>query len=167
MSDRFSIRASLPEDLTAIISLTDDAFGQPDEGRIVDCLHEDGESLLSLVAVIDGNIAGHIQFFSIDTISATPARFAGLGPMSVTSGLQKTGIDSALIQAGLEKLKADGIQRVFVLGHKDYYPKFGFSVSETAGMSAPWGGPYFMAIVLNAGGPDMAGLQYPAAFFED
>ena len=165
MTDELTIRDSKPEELSAIIALNDLAFGQADEGRIVESLHEEGDSLLSLVAEQDGKLVGHIQFFTIEVIAPSPARFAGLGPISVAPELQKTGIGGSLIRTGLDQLKATGIQRVFVLGDKDYYPRFGFSVEETSGMSAPWGGPYFMAIALNSGGPDMAGLQYPAAFF--
>ena len=167
MSD-FTVRDAAPEDLSAILSVNDAAFGQADEGHIVETLHDDDDSLLSLVAVnAAGAIVGHIQFFPIEVeFTDQPARFAGLGPMSVTPDLQKTGIGTELIRQGLGRLRSDGVQKVFVLGHTSYYPKFGFSVDETAGFSAPWGGPYFMAIRLNSGGPEFGELSYPAAFAE-
>lgn len=161
----YTLRDATEEDLQAIVRLNDAAFGQADEGRIVESLHFDGDNLLSLVAEQDGEILGHIQFFPIECLFARePARFAGLGPISVTPEAQKSGIGSALIKEGLSRLKADGMQRVFVLGHKDYYPRFGFSVEETAGFGAPWGGPNFMAIVLNSNGPAFGELSYPDAF---
>ena len=86
--------------------------------------------------------------------------------MSVDPDFQGAGIGGELIGAGLKEVKAQGIQKVFVLGHADYYPRFGFSVDETAGMAAPWGGPHFMAIELNPGSPPLAELHYPSAFFE-
>lgn len=165
MASEITIRPSTNADLSTIIALNDLAFGQEDEGRIVEVLHEDDASLLSLVAERDSQIIGHIQYFPIETMSLVPARFAGLGPMSVHPDHQKAGIGSALITPGNQLVRDMGIQKVFVLGHKDYYPKFGFSVDETAGMSALWGGPYFMAIRLNAGGPEIAELIYPDAFF--
>lgn len=161
----WTIRQATAEDLPAIVSLNDMAFGQTDEGRIVESLEYEGDNLLSLVAEQDGNIVGHVQFFPIECLFAsTPAQFAGLGPMSVSPELQKSGIGSELIREGLAQLKTAGFQRVFVLGHKEYYPRFGFSVDETAGFGSPWGGPYFMAIVLNSGGPAFGELQYPEAF---
>ena len=167
MSD-LTIRTAGPEDLKQICDLNDLAFGGPDESRIVRCLEEDDQSLLSLIAETpDNKVAGHIQFFPIDVISTEPAaQFAGLGPMSVHPDTQRTGIGGALINAGLDRLKQQGIQRIFVLGHTDYYPRFGFSVDQTAGFAAAWGGPAFMAIQLNAGGPDFGELIYPGAFSE-
>ena len=150
MTASFVIRLTKPDDLGDILSLNDLAFGQEDESGIVQTLEDDGDSLLSLVADADGRIVGHIQFFPIECLSTEQGQFAGIG--------------SALIEAGLERLKQDGIQRVFVLGHKEYYPRFGFSVDETAGFASPWGGPYFMATVLGSGGPSFGELHYPAAF---
>ena len=164
MASDINIRPAVDKDLAAIVALNDLAFGQEDEGRIVETLHEDEASLLSLVAEENSQIVGHIQFFPIEAMSPTPARFAGLGPMSVHPDYQKTGIGGELIKAGNKLVQEMGIQKVFVLGHKDYYPKFGFTVDETAGFAASWGGPYFMAIRLNAGGPDLAELIYPEAF---
>lgn len=162
----FTLRPALPDDLPVIISLNDAAFEGPDEGRIVETLVEDDASLLSLVAEAqDQTIIGHIQFFPIEVINTTEhSDFAGLGPMSVHPDWQRRGIGSALIRDGLSRLTTLGIQRVFVLGHPDYYPKFGFSVDLTAGFAAPWGGPAFMAIRLNPGGPDFGELVYPEAF---
>lgn len=154
--------------MRAIIALNDLAFGQTDEGQIAETLEADGDVLLSLIAESDDQeIFGHILFFGIELQAAMMGgKIAGLGPMSVKPELQKSGIGSALIRAGLKQLKQDGVHRVFVLGHKDYYPKFGFSVDATAGFAAPWGGPYFMALELNPGGPDFGQLGYPSAFFE-
>ena len=166
--ENLKIRRAEPRDLSAIIALNDLAFEGEDEGRIVETLWEDDHSLLSLVAeTAEGEIIGHIQYFTIDLMMATePASFAGLGPMSVHPDRQKTGVGAALIEASLKALKEAGIQKVFVLGHPDYYPKFGFDVAETAAFSAPWGGPAFMAKRLNSGGPEFGELVYPPAFTE-
>lgn len=163
----YVIEPAREEDLAAICALNDLAFGGSDESRIVETLIEDDESLLSLVARMpDGAIIGHIQFFPIDVNGPEGGNFAGLGPMSVSPAFQRSGIGSALIKAGLSELKSRGLQKVFVLGHPDYYPRFGFSVDETSGFAAAWGGPAFMAMRLNAGGPDFGELIYPQAFSE-
>ena len=166
MTDNITLRFAIEAYLPAIITVNDEAFGQADEGKIVALLHENDEALLSLIAELDERIVGHIQFFPIDAIGPGAAQFAGLGPMSVHPDFQKTGIGGELIGAGLKEVKTLGYQKVFVLGHADYYPRFGFSVDETAGMSAPWGGPHFMAVELNPGSPPLAELHYPSAFFE-
>lgn len=161
-----TLRPSTPEDLPAIYALNDLAFGQPDEARIVEELNILDDSLLSLVAVTKtSQIIGHIQYFPLSCVpEMEPTRFAGLGPMSVHPDVQKTGIGSQLIKASLDMLKTQGFQRIFVLGHPEYYPRFGFSVEETAGFAAPWGGPAFMALQLNSGGPGFGELHYPDAF---
>ena len=161
-----TIRNMTPSDLAAVMALNEAAFGQSDEGEIVETLHEDGDNLLSLVAVKGDDICGHIQFFPIDLQGPTGGQIAGLGPMSVHPNEQKSGIGGQLIQTGLNQLKQDGVHYVFVLGHPEYYPKFGFSVDATAGFAAPWGGPAFMAIELNPDGPQFGQLHYPAAFQE-
>ncbi len=161
-----TLRPATPADLSAICALNDLAFGGEDESRIVENLVAADECLLSLIAETEsGDLVGHIQFFPINVINAIEhARFAGLGPMSVHPDYQRLGIGGAMIRQGLSELKAMGLQRVFVLGHTDYYPKFGFSVETTAGFASAWGGPAFMAKVLNSGGPDFGELIYPEAF---
>lgn len=163
-----TVRPAQQTDLAAIQALNTLAFGGPEESRIVESLLFDGDDLLSLVAVADNDaIVGHIQFFPIDVRGNEPGQFAGLGPMCVHPDHQKSGIGGNLIRSGLTQLKTRGIQKVFVLGHPEYYPKFGFSVDHTAGFAAAWGGPAFMAIELNSGGPDFGELVYPQAFSED
>lgn len=166
MSDEITLRIASETDLPHIRALNDLSFGQEDEGLIVERLYENDEALIALVAERGDDMIGHIQFFAIDIAGPLPARFAGLGPMSVHPDCQGTGIGGELIGAGLKEVKALGVQKVFVLGHAEYYPRFGFSVDETAGMAAPWGGPHFMAIELNPGSPPLAELHYPSAFFE-
>ena len=164
-----SIRPAKRADIQEIMDLHEDAFDQEDEARIVEALADDGESLLSLVALNeDGRIVGHIQFFPIEVINHDrPANFAGFGPVSAASELQNRGIGTALIEAGLKTIKDQGIQKVFVLGHPKFYKRFGFSQQETVGFAAAWGGPAFMALRLNSGGPEFGELVYPAAFAEN
>lgn len=158
----FWIRNARPEDMEAIVALNDAAFGGPDEARIVRQLLADGDSLVSLVADTEAGICGHIEFFRI-LIDGAPAG-AGLGPMCAEPGRQRSGIGSYLIRTGLEELDMLGETIVFVLGHKDYYPKFGFETATTKPFKAPWSGPHFMALRLAPGGPEHGTLTYPKAF---
>lgn len=164
-----TIRPAHSADMPAIMALHTEAFEQADEARIVETLKEDGESLISLIAIApDSQIIGHIQFFPIEVINCDrPANFAGLGPVSTHPDVQKRGVGSALIREGLAQARTAGIQKVFVLGHPSYYPRFGFEAAETAGFAAAWGGPAFMAIRLNSGGPEFGELIYPQAFSEE
>lgn len=159
----FFIRPMRPEDADDIAALNDAAFGGPDEARIIRQLQADGDSLVSLVAVTDdGGIVGHIEFFRI-LIDGQPLA-ADLGPISAKPGLQKSGIGSYLVRTGLEELDDRGETFVFVLGHMDYYPRFGFSEEAAKPFTALWSGPHFMALRLTEGGPASGRLTYPKAF---
>jgi putative acetyltransferase len=162
----FWTRAARPEDMDAVGALSDEAFGlafnSKDESRLIRQLHADGDSLVSLVAENDKGIVGHIEFFRI-LIDGQPIG-AGLGPMSAKPGLQKSGIGSYLVRTGLEELDMLGETIVFVLGHKKYYPRFGFEAETAVPFTAPWSGPHFMAIRLAPGGPASGTLTYPRAF---
>lgn len=159
----FFIRPARPEDIDAIAALNTSAFGGPDEARITRQLQADGDSLVSLVAVAeDESIVGHIEFFRI-LIDGQPLA-SGLGPMSAKPGLQKSGIGSYLVRTGLEELDDLGETIVFVLGHTDYYPRFGFSEEAAKPFTATWSGPHFMALRLTEGGLASGTLTYPKAF---
>ena len=160
------IRLAKPSDEAAIIAVTEDAFGQPDEANIVRLLEENGESLLSLVATSEESIVAHFQAFPIEVRGAHGGPVCGIGPISVATDKQKMGIGSRLITEGLQRLKAMEQTIVFVLGDPAYYGRFGFSVAATAGYSAPFGGPAFQALELSSGAPAFGELVYPMAFSE-
>ena len=123
---KLGIRPETPADVAAIHELNRLAFGQDAEANLVDALRSAGRLLLSLVAEKDGVIAGNICF-SPATIEhkgrVTPA--VGLAPMAVTPGHQRQGIGSQLIRAALRH-PAIAPAIVIVLGHTEYYPRFGF-----------------------------------------
>ncbi|MBI1401331.1 N-acetyltransferase [Hyphomonas sp.] len=158
----FWIRPTQAGDMDAIAALNDAAFGGPDEARITRRLHGDGDSLVSLVAVGESGILGHIEFFRI-RIDGEPTG-VGLGPMCAWPGLQRSGIGSYLVRTGLEDLDDLGETIVFVLGHPAYYPRFGFSAEAARPFAAPWSGPHFMAQRLREGAPASGTLTYPPAF---
>lgn len=158
----FWIRPAREDDLEEIIALNDLAFGGRDEGKIVRALSKGEDSVLSLVASDDNLIVGHIQFFRIRIDGAPVA--VGLGPMSVHPDFQKSGIGSGLIQMGLMALEGAGEQIVFVLGHPEYYPRFGFSADLAAPFESEWSGEAFMALRLHPDAPASGRLTYPPAF---
>jgi len=149
------IRDERPEDLPAVREVNDLAFGQPEEGEIVDRIRAaiPGE-VISLVAVENGEILGHI-LFSPATIG--DARGMGLAPMAVRPGRQREGIGSRLVEAGLERLREAGCPFVIVLGHPEYYPRFGFAPASRFGIRCQWDGipdEVFMAMTLDEAAMD-------------
>ena len=130
------IREELPDDIGAIHALNEQVFGQPNEAELVDALRENAALTISLVAVQDGWLVGHIGFSPVAIEPGAPDRKAlGLAPMAVLSEFQNKGIGSKLVQAGLEECRKIGTDIVVVLGHPEYYPRFGFVPSQPHGIT--------------------------------
>lgn len=125
----FIIRPEVDTDHAAVSRLLDQAFGQPDEGVLVGRLrdHEAYIPSLSLVAEINSKIIGHILFSKI-IIEDGPRQHPSLAlaPLAVLPDYQKTGVGSALVKNGLDIACQEGFTSVIVLGHPEYYPRFGF-----------------------------------------
>jgi putative acetyltransferase len=121
------IRPEEPPDIAAIRLVNEQAFGGSAEANAIDLLRERGAATLSLVAVIDDQVVGHL-FFSPITIESPDRSWPGVGlaPLSVLPDYQRQGIGTALMNAGLEECRRLGCERSIVLGHPDYYPRFGF-----------------------------------------
>lgn len=117
------IREEQPGDIRAIREVNRLAFGQDLEGKIVDALRSNGAVLLSLVAVQEGRVVGHIVY---SPSSMGELAGAALGPMAVLPQHQRQRIGSRLVEAGNQKLKDSGCPFIVVLGHANYYPRFGF-----------------------------------------
>lgn len=158
------IRYARATDHAAIADITEAAFGQPDEARLIERLRQDGDVLFELVAVEDGEVVGHILFSRLwaDRLEL----FAALAPVSVRPGLQRSGHGSALVRAGLENIREFGAHGVLVLGHPEYYPRFGFSAETAAQVKSPYSGsPAFMAVAIEPGAFDAPlSVAYPDAF---
>jgi putative acetyltransferase len=152
-----TIRDEQLDDVTAIRHVNRQAFNQDLEGRIVDALRDEDAVLLSLVAVMDGAVVGHI-LFSPATAGALSG--AALGPMAVVPSHQRQGIGSQLVIHGLDRLRAGGCPFVVVIGHPGFYPRFGFRPAAAAGLTCAWDVPAdaFMVNVLSpAAGPYVQG----------
>lgn len=156
-----------PDDIEAIAALNRAAFGGEDEVEIIDRLRRDGLFALSLVERDADMIVGHILFSALDvSVDGRPVRAVALAPMAVMPGRQREGVGSRLVRLGLGTLQDHGYEAVIVLGHADYYPRFGFSVALAAKLAAPFSGEAFMALELKQDA--LAGtsgvVNYPRAF---
>jgi putative acetyltransferase len=142
------IREERPGDVTAVRDVNRLAFGQDQEANIVDALRSNGAALCSLVAILNGQVVGHIMY---SPLSVGDNQGAALGPMAVMPEHQRQGIGSRLIEAGNAKLKGAGCPFIVVVGHLEYYPRFGFRPSSTYGVTCEWELPHnvFMMVVLD------------------
>jgi putative acetyltransferase len=143
------IREERPDDAPAIREVNKRAFGQDQEGDIVDALRTNGAVSLSLVAAVNGRIVGHIMYSPITVGGVITG--AALGPMAVVPEYQRQGIGSKLVGAGNEKLQDDDCPFIIVLGHPNYYPRFGFRPASMYGIECEWAVPdnVFMLLVLD------------------
>jgi len=142
------IRPERADDLQAIQEVNRQAFAQEQEGRIVDALRANDAVVLSLVAATDGAVVGHIMFSPLTVGRVTGA---ALGPMAVLPSHQRRGIGSQLVERGLERLRADGCPFIGLIGHPEFYPRFGFRPAGGLGMTCEWDVPpeVFMVTVLD------------------
>lgn len=162
-----AVRAETAADHDAVRRVETAAFGRPDEADLVDALRADGDAAISLVAERNGAVVGHILFSPLPVVGDQGAlNAAALAPVAVDPACQNQGIGGVLIRAGLAACAEAGFEAVVVLGHPDYYPRFGFSAKAALGLSGPFSGPSFMALDLRArDGAALAGaIRYPRAF---
>jgi putative acetyltransferase len=129
------IRLETPEDIDSIRYVNEQAFGQEDESKLIERLRKHGVLTISLVAVQDGEIVGHIAFNPV-VIESELSSFeaVALAPMAVLPAYQRKGIGSQMVWAGLEECRRLGHEVVVVLGHADYYPRFGFVPARPKGI---------------------------------
>jgi putative acetyltransferase len=156
------IRDEAAGDAGGIRTLLQQAFDSPVEADIVDALRLGCDDRVSLVADHEGEVAGHILFTPVEIgTAAGTVRGYGLAPMAVRPGLQRRGIGSGLVRAGLARVRASGAPFVIVIGHPAYYPRFGFVPASRFGVRCQWPGipdEAVMLVVLDAGrGASLAG----------
>ena len=144
-----TIREERPEDVPAIRRVNQQAFGQDDEADIIDSLRESCDDLLSLVAIADDRVVGHI-LFSPAQIEGEHGSLAGVGlaPMAVLQEYQMQGIGSRLVEEGLGRLRETSCPFVIVLGHHEYYPRFGFVPASRYGVRCQWEVPDEAFLIL-------------------
>lgn len=142
------IRAENNNDQDVVYAINELAFGRPSEALLVNALRDQAKPIVSLVASLDDEIVGHIMFSPVILSGNPDIQIMGLGPMAVTPGHQRMGIGSALVQAGLEQCEQLGYKAVVVLGHPEYYPRFGFTPSSRFGILSEYDVPEEVFMVL-------------------
>lgn len=161
------IRAEVPRDYLSVHQITAAAFGVETEAKLIGVLRAQASPVVSLVAEDNGTLAGHILFSPV-SLPGSEALAMGLAPMAVTPLRQRRGIGSALVRAGLARCQELGAVAVVVVGHPEFYPKFGFSPAERFGLKCEYDVPAgaFMATELHAGALRGASgtVKYHAAF---
>jgi putative acetyltransferase len=130
-----TLRSETPKDIPIIHQIHTAAFGRPNEADLVDALRQHNALTISLVAVQDGCLVGHIAFSQV-TITAETGTIAALGlaPMAVLPAYQRRGIGFQLVEAGLTACHNTPYRVVVVLGHPHYYPRFGFAPAKPLGI---------------------------------
>lgn len=161
-----TIRHKQPGDEAAIRTVNEKTFGQPTDANIVDSLCRQCSDRLSLVAVSSRQIVGHILFTPVVIESAhETCSGMGLAPMAVLSEHQRQGIGTQLVQTGLETLRTRGCPFVILVGHPEYYPRFGFVPASRHGIACQWEGvpdEAFMVMILDE--KAMAGISGTAKY---
>jgi putative acetyltransferase len=159
------VRPEEARDAPELHRLLEAAFGGPAEAELVGRLRRDGDLVLSLVAVADGEVVGHAGFPRL-VLKAEEKETAvcGLAPLAVRPDRQRQGTGSALARQGLAMLTERGESLVFVLGAPDYYRRFGFEAGAAAGFACVYAGPYFQVLRLSRAAPSSGAIRYPRAF---
>ncbi len=133
------IRKESAGDQAAVRQINEIAFGQAAEADVVDRLRASCEDYTSFVAVDQGKIVGHI-LFTPATLDGSTLVGMGLAPMAVFPDCQRQGIGSLLVRHGLAHLRKSGCPFVIVLGHPEFYPRFGFEQASRFKLKSQWEG---------------------------
>jgi putative acetyltransferase len=164
------IRLEEPKDRDAIHQLNLSAFDNGPEAALVDKLRAACKDYLSFVAVEDGSVTGHILFTPV-TIENCSGTGMGLAPMSVLPPHQGAGIGSRLVRHGLNYLRDADCPFVIVLGHPEFYPRFGFQRASNYQIRSQWEGvpdEAFMITVFDTGKlPKTGGVAKYREEFDD
>jgi putative acetyltransferase len=169
VGEELDIRTEAPGDREAVRRVNEAAFDTPEEADLVDALRASGDAVpeLCLVAVEDGEVVGHICF-SRAALDPGTTEILALAPMAVEPARQRRGIGSELVREALERANATAFPLVVVLGHPDYYPRFGFDPASAYGIECPYDGvppEAWMAQPLAAYEPGTSGtVVYSDAF---
>jgi len=147
-------RHEQPQDADDVSAVNEQAFGRAAEGDLVEALRLAGKATLSMVAVDQGQLIGHILYSPV-RLEHERGVFpvVGLAPMSVLPRFQRQGVGSALVKESLEACRQAGHEGVVVLGHPEYYPRFGFLPASRFGIESEFdvADEVFMALELRAG----------------
>jgi len=160
-----TFRRETPKDIDSIRYVNEQAFEQKGEAELIDKLRNRNVVTLSLVAVQDEQIVGHILFSPV-TVESEGSRFEAisLAPMAVLPEYQRQGIGSQLVQVGLKECYQLGHEVVVVVGHPDYYPRFGFVPAKTKGIDCEFEVPDEAWMILELREGALAGRKGTVKF---
>ena len=162
------VRPETDADRAAVFAINAAAFPTDAEAQLVDSLRMSADPLVSLVAVDNDDVVGHIMFSTVTLAPFDELQLMGLAPMAVSPSLQRSGIGTELVNAGLQRCREQGVGAVAVLGHAEYYPRFGFKPSTQWGIKSEYDVPedVFMLLELSANylQPFEGIIRYNAAF---
>jgi putative acetyltransferase len=163
------IRSETAADRQGIREVVTAAFNSSNEADLVDALREDGALAVSLTADQGGAIIGYIGFSRIRiTCEHGRTTALALAPVAVHPEHQRRGIGAGLIRTGLSRARVAGFDIVVVVGHADYYPRFGFKSARSHGIYCPFEVPdsAWMLVELEPGSASRHGgtVEYHAAF---
>lgn len=160
------IRIEEEKDWAAVYALNAAAFETSVEANLVDSLRQQARPVVSLVAENNHVVVGHIMFSPVSLTGHPEVKIMGLAPMAVAPNHQRKGIGSALVRAGLERCKQLGFGAVVVLGHPDYYPRFGFSPSSRFGIGCQYEVPEEVFMVLELQSDYLRGVSGTIKYHE-
>jgi putative acetyltransferase len=136
-----TVRPERSEDIPWVRKINLTAFELPAEAEIVDRLRRNCPEALSLVAEEEGQIVGQILFSPVEVETGDKViRGMGLAPLAVRPERQRQGIGSQLVRVGLDLLRDRSGPLVIVLGHPEYYPRFGFERASRYRLTSQWEG---------------------------
>lgn len=162
------VRSEEITDRDAVYAVNVAALATPSEADLVDALREQAQPVISLVADVSGEIVGHIMFSPVSLSEHPDLNAMDLAPMAVVPKYQKNAIGSALVRVGLERCVQLGFAAVFVLGHPEYYPRFGFVPSSRFGIDSEYDVSEDVFMAMELGPEALTGrtgkLKYHPAF---
>lgn len=166
-----TFRAEQIGDEAPIRGLNEQAFGQPNEANLVAALRERGAVVLSMVATDNDQVVAHVLFTeAIVTEANSQFKALGLGPMAVLPSYQRRGIGSALLKYALDKCRGLDYDAVVVIGHPEFYPRFGFVPARWKGIRCEFDVPDEAFMVLELREDALAGrtgiVKYQPEFLE-
>jgi putative acetyltransferase len=173
-----TVRLEQPGDEPWVRAVELAAFPGPYEADIVDRIRREApDGWYSLVAIgtpgsgVDGLLVGHLLLSPcpvVDDAGSVVATVLAIGPVAVVPEVQRSGIGSALMHVAASLAVARGVPALVLLGHPEYYPRFGFGSARDAGLAPPtelWPDHAWMARLLPAWSDDMRGtVRFPEAF---
>lgn len=167
------IRQESAADSAEVLEVIQLAFERIAESQLVEKFRQNPNYVpeLSLVAEYEGHVIGHILFFPIEIkVDGEALQTLVLAPLSVHPSYQRRGVGSELAKAGLTTAKKRGYRSVLVVGHPNYYPRFGFRRASEWGLKMKEADPpeAFMAIEFIEGGlkKSRESFRFPMELFD-